>query len=699
MEFTIEDLQAPKVITNFDLFKAELIEQVGQFCVVVTEDNLQGAKKMMADLNKIKTAIKEKTKEATDKLKEPLDDIAQKVKELTAICDESRLQIANQVEVFEAKKRDLAEKLVKQLVSDLRSDKKVESKFYSFQFDDLFKISAVTEKGGLNKATKEQIEYRVAKEWSTQIMYKGRLAEAQKECLTFGIEPFTEQSLSKILLLDHAEFIDSLIAMIHSEIERNEKIKAKLQKEAEEKAKKEFQDKYNADQKRIKEEQAIEASKKIAEADKIESVSVAYRYMDNQQPHKESIQVTMPDNSKKLYEPVPAIIEAGRKHIEIEEQRAVIMDDYKQNALKSEDLLPVKLRPSSMPRIMACPSSRHAPEVEVFEKFGGNIEGVALDEFANKYFVEDFNARQSGAVFDAVQLIAEIEAKYSSEDEDDFDIHYLCWNLIKLTEPYRKHFKSVMTQVPLALKTSAIEMQGTADLYAQISDTKACILDVKAGFVAKDYSDQVKSYAMMALAQFKTLEQITVLVVYAKLNKIEVFHFKKEDARNYYDQIRETIKKEVKNVGEQCTYCPSRYECQEKQAVLRGTIAELSVVKTINFEEVHEKVQLIKKAIANYDKQFKEEVEAKGELRIGTTTYYIDKKVKDKIDLTKCLPNLLAEFEKLPEILSISETKLKELVQEKAPKGSKKVEWEAFQQNAKSAGWTTEEETSRLSQK
>ena len=646
MEFEIEDLKAPTIKSNYDLFKSQLIEEVGKFCVVVTEDNLQGAKKMMADLNKIKAAIKERTKEATDKLKEPLDDINQKVKELTAICDESRSQIANQVDVFESQKRDLAETLVKKLVGDLRSDKKVESKFYSYQFDDLFKISAVTEKGGLNKATKEQIEYRVSKEWSNQIMYKGRLAEAQKECMTFNIEPFTEQSLSKILLLDQTEFKDNLVAMIHSEIDRNEKIKAKMQKEADEKAKKDFQDKYNADQKRLKEEQKQESESKI--------------------------QPTVPEKTVEV--------------VKVESvSRPVTENIYVGTA--------VKLRPSSMPRIMVCPASRNEPEVEINEKFSGNPEGNALDDFANRFFVEDFNAKQANANFDAKPLITEIEEKHN------VDVSYLCWNLIKLTEPYRKHFKSVMTQVPLSLKTSAIDMKGTADLYAQISDTKGCLLDVKAGFVSKDYSAQVKSYAMMLLAQFKTLEQVTVLVVYAKLNRVEAVHFKKDDARKYYDEIREIVKLDTKQVGDHCTYCPLRYECAEKQSVLRGTIAQLSVAKTINFEEVHEKVMLIKKALSGYDDLFKQEVEARGELRIGTTTYYVEKKVKDKIDLTKCLDKLLANFEKLPEALKLSETALKEMVQEKAPKGMKKHEWESFIANAKLVGWTTEEETSRLSQK
>lgn len=663
MEFTIENLQVPTVKSNFDLFKAELIEEVGKFCVVVTEENIQGAKKMMADLNKIKTAIKEKTKEATDILKQPIDDMNEKVKELYSICDEARTQIANQVEVFEAQKRDLAEQLIKKLVGDLRSDKKVDDKFKTHVFDDLIKVSAVTEKGGLTKNTKEQIEYRVSKEWSSQILYNGRLAEAQKECLTFNIEPFTEVQLSKILMLEQTEFKDSLIAMIHGELDRNEKIKAKLQKEAEEKAKKEFQEKYNADQKRIKEEQAEEARKKLQ--DQCDSVADGLPYI------KDII--------------APKIVEV--EPINIEKIKTIPSSDF------NVENYPVKLRPSLMPRIMACPGSRIAPEVTVNEKFAGNHEGLALDEFANIFFVEDFNARINNGKLDATALVNQICEKHN------VDIYYLCWNLIKMSEPYRKHFKSVMTQVPLQIKTTMIEMSGTADIYAQINERKGCVIDVKAGFVSKDYSDQVKSYAMMLLAKFQTLEQITVLVMYAKLNKVETFHFKKDDARNYFNLIKETIKIDKKEVGDHCAYCPRRYECKEKQAVLRGTIAQLSVAKTIDFAEVHEKVMLIKKALANYDDLFKQEVEAKGELRIGTATYYIDKKVKDKIDLTKCLPNLLAEFEKLPEILSISETKLKELVQEKAPKGSKKVEWEAFQQNAKSAGWTTEEETSRLSQK
>lgn len=717
--FTAKASSVPEIISNYIDFKKRLLFEVEKFKIQVTEDNISKAKNMMASLNKIKKAIKTKEKEVKDFFNKPIEDIGIKIKELEKICDDNRELISSQVDKFENETRKECEKLIIKMIADLRSDYKIRSEFFKSEHQDLIKLTALTAKGGLKKETKEAIDYRVKKEQMNQMLYDGRIDESFKECTNAGIEPFTTASISHLLLLEQDIFKSKLKLMIDAELERNAKIKEKAQKEADEKAKKEFQDNFNAKQKQIREEQEAEAKKKL-ESEGIYNASIV-SYDDKNVRVIEEIKITSEEKNK--IEKNISSVSVGyrveevekdkegnqviKKAFQIGEEKLSENNQWKPwESLMSEKLglkqdseisTAIKLRPSSMPRIMACPASRINPEVLVNEHFDAVEEGNALDEFANIYFVEDNKARKSNVLFDAIPLIEEIQKKHN------VDIGYLCWNLIKLTEKYRPYFQEVMTQVPLSVKTKKVEIEGTSDLYAQINESKGCILDVKAGFVAKDYSAQVKTYAMSILSKFKTLEQVTVLVVYCKLNKVEAFHFRREDAKIFYNEILETIKSEKKQVGEHCTYCPLRYECPEKQAVLSGTIKSLVSTNDINFVAVHEKVQLIRKALSIYDNLFKQEVQSKGELRIGTTTYYIESKIKDEIDLNKCFSQLASSIKDLPEALTLSETKLKELVQKRVPlnatKEDKQNEWRAFLNNAKIAGWTTETESLRLSQK
>lgn len=156
----IVDFKATNLVTNFEELKREVASEVEKYSVEVTEENIPEAKKVMANLNKVKTEIGKKYKHHIDTLSLPINQLKTEKKELESIITQGRQKIADEVARFEAKKLEIARDRIYQYLSDICLDKGIDYK--AVNVDDLVKLTAITSKGSLAKATKEVIENRVS---------------------------------------------------------------------------------------------------------------------------------------------------------------------------------------------------------------------------------------------------------------------------------------------------------------------------------------------------------------------------------------------------------------------------------------------------------------------------------------------------------------------------------------------------------
>jgi hypothetical protein len=678
LEFAVESIQLPELKSNFEKFKAELVLAVEQFKIEVTEDNIAEAKKMMASLNKIKANITQKSKETVAIFKKPVDSFRQQISELENICDVSRADIAFQVQKFEDETKAECERLLIKLINELRSDYKIEKRFYSAKYDDCIKLGSVTAKGGLTKTIKEAILYRVDKEKFNQNLYHGRYKEVESECLKMGVQPFTETSVAHILVLDYDEFKQRLIASIHAEIDRNEKFKAKVEADAKVKAEKEAKEKQDEENKK----KAIEENQKRIDDAKAKVIA------ENESKIKSEI-----DSGKRTASGAIIIEHKEPEKVYTSYLKESEQDRHSQmnQAIKEiEEKKVRRIRPSSLPRIFACTNSRHAPELEIEEKFAGNIEGVALHKFSEKYFTSENT--------DIKAIIGEVEDFYK------VDVAYLCWNLAKMLLKYRAMLKDVKAEQKLSAEIKSGLLVGTMDLNGFADKKRAVVIDVKAGFGGNDYTAQLKGYMLLMFRNNPELEKVAIITAYASTSKIKTETYTREDSEKFEIEIDEIYsgKKNGYNVGDNCTYCPLRYECTAKQGVLNGTIASLLENETTTIDiEMLEKINLIDKAIKKFKELFKQKVESEGEVRIGINTYYIAKDIKEKLVLTpESFEYLHSIFgSQMTKFLSISETELKELKMSEAPKGLKIAEWRAFFEELNKKGFTEKVVTERISKK
>ena len=146
--------------TNFEEIKAGVAMQVEKYSIEVTDENIPEAKKVMANFNKVKTAIGDRYKFFIDKLSAPINQLKNEKKEIEAIISDGRQKIADGVAAFENAKLEQIAERINEYVKSLCDEKGLNCE--RINTADLIKLSAVTTAGSLAKSTKEAIEGKIA---------------------------------------------------------------------------------------------------------------------------------------------------------------------------------------------------------------------------------------------------------------------------------------------------------------------------------------------------------------------------------------------------------------------------------------------------------------------------------------------------------------------------------------------------------
>ena len=102
---TIESTE-PSFVVDFPAVKKELTKQLKKYDVVVTADTVGDAKKLATDLNKQKTEIDARRKEAVYNVSAPIRAFDADMKHLVKMCEDGRAKINFQVKTFEDKTKN-----------------------------------------------------------------------------------------------------------------------------------------------------------------------------------------------------------------------------------------------------------------------------------------------------------------------------------------------------------------------------------------------------------------------------------------------------------------------------------------------------------------------------------------------------------------------------------------------------------------
>lgn len=166
------------ITSNFEELKSNLSLAIkDKYSIAVTDDSVKDAKKVMADINKDKSFILDNWKNKKKELEAPIKEMDSKVKELASLFDEARGAIGNQVEIFEAGKRNQAVEACKEYATSLLAGKGLEG-FNLEQLNTFNNLTYITEAGTITAIAKQAVESLV-NNFELEIL-RAKQAEAER---------------------------------------------------------------------------------------------------------------------------------------------------------------------------------------------------------------------------------------------------------------------------------------------------------------------------------------------------------------------------------------------------------------------------------------------------------------------------------------------------------------------------------------
>lgn len=133
-----------------------------KYDIVVTEDSVTESKKLMAEINKEKTAFKTTYKSFKEKVFEPFEPLDKKAKEIESYFDEARTAVEQQVKKFEAKKLVQAKSVCIAYLLEQCELRNID--FTAIVIADLSNnLGSVTASGKISAKAKGEIDNRIQK--------------------------------------------------------------------------------------------------------------------------------------------------------------------------------------------------------------------------------------------------------------------------------------------------------------------------------------------------------------------------------------------------------------------------------------------------------------------------------------------------------------------------------------------------------
>ena len=215
----------PTIAGNFEELKIQLKEQLKQYDLVVTEDDVKVANKMATSINKLTLEIAKKRKEIIAELTAPLKEFELQAKELESICETSRQGLLSQTKVFKDKQIDKCKKLLDEELIAIYLKYGVEDEFKTVSVDDLAIPSNLT-MTGIAKKARTAIDERVMGCKKLQEKIDIRLLQLEAICLKAGLNiPPTRENINHFLMLESDDdYLHKLENLIKNEITRLENV-------------------------------------------------------------------------------------------------------------------------------------------------------------------------------------------------------------------------------------------------------------------------------------------------------------------------------------------------------------------------------------------------------------------------------------------------------------------------------------------
>lgn len=291
----------PAVIkVNIDELRAALTAQVAeQSNTVVTVDNLQESKKLMASMNKTAGAIKAARIQYAKEAGVNISAFEAEMKELEKISADGVQKIKDQATRFEDETRVNAQAAMWAYVLEQFIAKGIQPEFQRASVADLVSLTALTGTGNLTTKTKAAIDERIAADLALQHQTENRLLKLELESHKAGLSAPLERRHVELFLYEPDDVyqmrLQSLFEAEKLRLDRAEEsqrrereLAQQSQAEAEDRARKAEDDRAEAQRIQAEQQAKFEAERQQREAEhaqQLEAAKAQAAQQDAPKPH------------------------------------------------------------------------------------------------------------------------------------------------------------------------------------------------------------------------------------------------------------------------------------------------------------------------------------------------------------------------------------------------------------------------------
>jgi len=235
-----EITQQPAVLSfAYETFKADLEKRLEQYRTVVTADTVKEAKETATELNKIKTDLDTRRKEAIKYVSAPIKTADDQMKECVKLVADGRQDILDQVAKFDQARLDGLQDELIQRRDRLRADAEIQPEFYGAANDlsDLVKLGNLTAKDRLTNKAVQAVADRVNAELKLQQTVERRLLELENASFRAGLAaPLSKAHVEHFLYANDETYAAKLDELLQAEVERDRQSRQAIARESEKQA-------------------------------------------------------------------------------------------------------------------------------------------------------------------------------------------------------------------------------------------------------------------------------------------------------------------------------------------------------------------------------------------------------------------------------------------------------------------------------
>jgi len=270
---------------------------------------------------------------------------------------------------------------------------------------------------------------------------------------------------------------------------------------------------------------------------------------------------------------------------------------------------------------------------------------------------------------------------------DADELSFLVWRGKEAWRQVEHEFPNPVTEEsikavfpPGAFSDDLLVITGHPDVYAITDDGKARVLDFKSGRSDESAEDQVLGYSIGIMDEYQSVQEVWVGVARLRDEIIDGVTWTRDQVMRRWQKMGDHIRRGAYHPGRWCGHCPRNHECDHAKTmvvryidVLRHANGELT---TAGVAALYDARKVLSPLLDAANDMIHAEVEkAGGTLPLGDgRELVLEQCQKTAIDFGAGADVLRAVLgDKLPEVITVSKTKVEAIVKANAGPRQKKA--------------------------